>query len=68
MALTVMPTGDEIRARRTSAGLSQQRLAQLADCSISTVRLVEKGWQPSEAMLEKLEAALAADVPKRGDG
>jgi len=58
MALTVIEHGDEIRDRRVTAGLSQQRLAELAGCSISTVRLIEKGWKPSGEMLAKLCAAL----------
>jgi transcriptional regulator with XRE-family HTH domain len=58
MALTLRPAGDEIRERRTNAGLSQQRLAELAACSISTVRLVENGWQPSDVMLDRLLIAL----------
>jgi transcriptional regulator with XRE-family HTH domain len=48
----------EVRGRRRTAGLSQERLARLADCSTSTVRLVEGGWRASEEMLKRLADAL----------
>jgi transcriptional regulator with XRE-family HTH domain len=52
------PTKLDIRQRRKDAGLSQQRLAELAGCSIATVRLVENGWQASSQMLGHILAAL----------
>jgi hypothetical protein len=33
--------------QRLRAGLSQQRLAELARCSMTTVRRWELGWRPS---------------------
>ncbi|MGI8597503.1 MAG: helix-turn-helix transcriptional regulator [Thermoleophilaceae bacterium] len=35
------------RARRVAAGLSQQRLAELAGCSVAMVRVLEGGYKPS---------------------
>jgi predicted transcriptional regulator len=39
----------QVRQRRCAAGLTQQRLAQLADCSISYVRLLERGYEPNDS-------------------
>lgn len=51
-----------IRERRLAAGLSQEKLARSADCSISTIRLVEQGWTgASEAMLGRIARALKCD-------
>ena len=49
---------EAIRSQRKAAGISQESLARLANCSTSTVRLVEKGWQPSDEMLDRLKRAL----------
>ena len=35
-----------IRERRLAAGLSQERLARDADCSLAYVRLLEHGYRP----------------------
>jgi transcriptional regulator with XRE-family HTH domain len=35
-----------IRAARLAAGLSQQRLAELARCSVGYVRILENGYEP----------------------
>ncbi|MGO8906627.1 MAG: helix-turn-helix domain-containing protein [Solirubrobacteraceae bacterium] len=52
-------TGD-IRERRMAAGLSRQKLAQYADCSISYVQMIEAGLRPSRSdVLPRLEAALS---------
>jgi transcriptional regulator with XRE-family HTH domain len=48
-----------LRTRRVAAGLSQEKLARLADCSSSMVKLIEHGYQPSDAMLGRLAGALA---------
>jgi transcriptional regulator with XRE-family HTH domain len=47
-----------LRALRTDAGLSQEGLARLADCSTNTVRLIEHGYRPSHEMLSRVAAAL----------
>jgi transcriptional regulator with XRE-family HTH domain len=58
-----------IRDRRKAAGLSQQRLAELAGCSLSAVYLLEKGFSPAHsAPREKVERVLACfddRTPKR---
>ena len=51
-------TGEELRARRLAARLTQERLARLARCSTSTVRLVERGWVASPAMARRINRAL----------
>jgi transcriptional regulator with XRE-family HTH domain len=38
-----------IRAQRRAAGLSQQRLAELAECSVAMVRVLEGGYKPAES-------------------
>jgi transcriptional regulator with XRE-family HTH domain len=50
-----------VRARRLAAGLSQERLARLADCSLSTVRLAERGLLPGEEISRRLATALECD-------
>ena len=39
-------SGDHLRAARKAAGLSQQRVAELAGCSVSYVRVLESGYRP----------------------
>lgn len=48
------------RARRRTLGLSQQRLAELAHCSVSMVRLLEAGYRPSHdsAVLSRIATVL----------
>jgi transcriptional regulator with XRE-family HTH domain len=49
-----------LRAERRAAGLSQERLAQLAGCSVSMVRLLESGYRPeSSHVLDRIAAALS---------
>lgn len=51
----------DLRLRRDAAGLSQQKLAQLADCSIQMVRLLEQGLRPAQSdVLLRVEQVLAA--------
>ena len=58
--LTSRP-GGLIRRRRIAAGLSQQRVAEDAGCSLSYVRLIEAGMTPTRsAVLPRIEAALLA--------
>ncbi len=49
-----------IRDRRRTLGLSQQRLAEAAGCSLSMVRLLEAGYVPSpdSAVAARIAAAL----------
>jgi len=49
-----------LRIARRAIGMSQEGLARRADCSLSTIRLVENGWRPSAAMAERILEALAA--------
>jgi transcriptional regulator with XRE-family HTH domain len=51
-----------VRVRRLAAGLSQERLARLAECSTSTVRLVEYGYRPSDEMLGRIATALGCSA------
>jgi transcriptional regulator with XRE-family HTH domain len=51
---------DSLRGRRPALGLSQQRLAQLARCSISGLRLYERGFRPTcSPTLDRIERVLA---------
>jgi predicted transcriptional regulator len=57
MTLTLNPDG--LRERRVAAGLSQQRLARLARCSIASVAVLEAGYRPARsAVLRRILAAL----------
>lgn len=51
-----------LRERRLAAGLSQESLARLADCSTATVRVVEAGYRPSAEMRARLAQALGCTV------
>lgn len=65
----------DLRQRRLDAGLSQQRLAELARCSVQMVRVLEGGMRPtSSAVLSRIELVLAEhearsdhDAPDSGD-
>lgn len=37
---------DDLAERRKAVGLSQQKLAQLAECSLAMVSLFERGYRP----------------------
>jgi transcriptional regulator with XRE-family HTH domain len=52
----------DLRDRRLDAELSQQRLAELAGCSIATVRFVEHGGRCSRDMADRLAGALVAEA------
>lgn len=59
--------GFGLRERRLALGLTQQRLAQLADCSLSSVELLDRGLTPryrSDVAL-RIDAALAAIESER---
>jgi predicted transcriptional regulator len=59
-----------LRERRLAAGLSQQRLAELAGCSFHMITLFDNGYAPAHsrvrakvlAVLDKLEGGQAAEV------
>lgn len=58
-----------LRARRRALGLSQQRVAELAKCSLSMVRLIEGGYVPqsSDVLRQVAEALEAAASPLNDD-
>jgi predicted transcriptional regulator len=51
----------KVRTRRHTLGVTQARLARLADCSVSSLALIEQGAVPRRSLvLERLNAALDA--------
>lgn len=58
-------TGLELKARRLAAGLAQEKLARLADCTTRSVGLLESGYTPGQSrvrdrivrVLDELDAA-----------
>lgn len=42
---------EHLRERRLAVGLSQEKLARLADCSLATVRLAEGGYRGTSAQM-----------------
>jgi len=56
------PLAREITARRVAAGLTQRQLADLIGCHVVSIGDMERGvFNPSEAMLAKVKAALEWD-------
>lgn len=55
-----------IRDQRRAAGMSQQRLAELAHCSVSYVRLLERGFAPASS--DVLPRVLDALCPSTSNG
>jgi transcriptional regulator with XRE-family HTH domain len=54
----------EVRRLRRAAGLTQQELAERAGCSISYVRLLERGYAPSfSEVITRLERVLNEKRP-----
>jgi transcriptional regulator with XRE-family HTH domain len=45
----MLPAAADLRTLRRRRGLSQQRLAELAGCSLSMVRVLESGYQPERS-------------------
>jgi transcriptional regulator with XRE-family HTH domain len=61
----------DYRALRHAAGLSQQRVAELADCSLAAVALYGRGYRPERSeVLPRIAAVLNDQSPagKRGSG
>jgi len=51
--------GIDLRTLRNAAGLSQQRVAERADCSLAAVALYERGYRPSTStVLPRILAVL----------
>jgi predicted transcriptional regulator len=57
---------NELRDRRRRAGISQQALAQLAACSVSIVRLLERGYAPPESPTRDRIARVLAELDAEG--
>lgn len=56
-------TGENLRAQRRAAGFSQERVAHLAGCSSSMVRLLERGYEPATSeVLDRIAAVLAPET------
>lgn len=55
--------GQRIKAARNQHGLTQERLAEIADCHIDTLSLIERGKTlPSVEILLRLSEALELDI------
>ena len=63
MGTTEITTADKIKAARLNAGLTQERLAELAGVCVRTVHNNETGFRhPTRATLRVLAEALGVDV------
>ena len=63
MPINATGTPGHLRELRRAQGLSQQDVARLADCSVSYVRLLERGFEPSESrVVPRLLTALAGEA------
>lgn len=65
---TLQDNNGGLRTIREAAGLSRERLGRLADCSSSTIHLIERGMRPSDAMAAKIAGALGVDVRDLREG
>jgi predicted transcriptional regulator len=64
--MQTIPGQPSLRARREAAGVSQQRLAELAGCSFHMITLLDNGYAPTRSRVRpRVEAAL--DQLERGD-
>ncbi len=62
-------SGWNLRELRRAAGFSQQRVAELAECSINMVGLFERGYAPaSSQVLGRVTAVLNAEGRPAGNG
>ena len=63
------PSGVLLRAARKAAGLSQQRVAELAGCSVSYVRVLEAGYRPENDsdVLGRINTVLLNDESPAGE-
>ena len=59
------PSGDLLKTARKAAGLSQQRVAELAGCSVSYVRVLEAGYRPENDsdVLSRITGVLNDESP-----
>lgn len=51
-------TANGLRKRRLAAGLTQQQLANLADCSLTHLQLLERGYTPTRSEVRSRVLAL----------
>jgi transcriptional regulator with XRE-family HTH domain len=58
--------GGRLKTLRQTAGLSQQRVAELAKCSVGYVRLLEAGYRPTvnTEVVGRITAVLLAPPPR----
>lgn len=57
----------DLRQARKTAGLSQQQLATIAGCSVASVAIFERGYQPEHSdVLPRLRAALIEPTTSNG--
>jgi transcriptional regulator with XRE-family HTH domain len=56
----------DLKGLRSAAGLSQQRVAELAGCSLAAVALYERGYRPdSSSVLPLIVEVLKAELRDR---
>ncbi|MGZ4254814.1 MAG: helix-turn-helix domain-containing protein [Solirubrobacteraceae bacterium] len=72
MSTTATPrVGPELREARRRAGLTQERLAQVAGCSLAYVRQLETGLAPANSQkladIWRVLDALLGDRTRGGD-
>jgi transcriptional regulator with XRE-family HTH domain len=60
------PAGTELRQLRAAAGLSQQQVAELAKCSVTSVAQLERGLRPKRSEVAGRIVAVLAPVNDNG--
>lgn len=68
MGVNATPGIGPLRASRRAAGLSQQRLAELAGCSLTMIRVLESGYEPQNSDVMPRVAQVLNDAGPAGNG
>ena len=69
MSANAIAQSGRLKRARQRAGLSQQRVAELARCSVSYVRLIESGYRPEPGsdVANRIAAVLRESKPAAGE-
>ena len=61
-----MSFGDKVRARRKEIGLTQEKLAEMAQCSVKTISKIENNNVVKSDKLENVAENLGLELQPKG--